>query len=68
MLTKDKSLTLKNEKYIYSIDVTKLRESSPKNTGSETSEKRRNEVKPIEECLSIAWILSTRTDEFNEVF
>ena len=35
--------------------------------GSET-QKKRTEVKPIEDFLSIAWILSTRTDEFNEVF
>lgn len=67
MLTKDKSLTFRNEKHIFSIDVEKVRELTPMNRGSET-EKRRNEVKPIEDYLSIAWILSTRTDDFNEVF
>ena len=54
LLTKDKNLTVRNEKHIFSIDVMKLRESSP--TGRDTSKslvKRRNEVKPIDDYLNI---------------
>jgi hypothetical protein len=69
LLTKDKNLTVRNEKHIFSIDVMKLRESSP--TGRDTSKslvKRRNEVKPIDDYLNILWTLSTKTNDFSDFF
>ena len=54
LLTKDKNLTIRNEKHIFSIDVTKLRESCQTSiTSLGCLEKKRNEVKPIDDYLNI---------------